>query len=219
MKKRKLILIVFTLITMNASALTPDEYWYKLQHYFVNKDRSIMSDTIEIYTSGEKVPVSFDSMIFMFFNGIKAYEPDLYNDFARQVEESSSSRLMRVIETIEGYDLEGYIRNPKSGPVYVDNLLLLYYASGDQRFIEIMYELIQANFNEQLDRDRYLTGRSAIIAVQRLMAECPAVKESFLENTVMDASVMEYIANTTSEAVRSEGMAFIKIQKEKGLWK
>jgi hypothetical protein len=220
MKKRILFTLLCSgIVLANLAALTPGEFMDHVQRYFLNKDRSVFSDTIEIYSSDVKIPLSVDSLIFMFYNGIKTDDPAGYEEFAQRVGESGNTRLSRITESIGGYDLEGYLADPRIIPAYADNLTYLFFASGDQRYVQDLYALIQNTYGEELDRDRYLAGRSAIIVILRLASEYEDMGESLRNSDILDPELREYLLQADPGVIRSETENFLAAQREKGLWK
>ena len=220
-KKYSHVVVVafFIYAAIPVAAITPKEFIYNIEHYFEDKDSLIIEDTIEIYSSGEKIPLAIDSMIFMFFNGIKKYEPEKYKVFSTRVLQINNARLMRVVEVIERYDLNGYITNIKPNPTAVDNLLTLYFSSGDPNFLDILYQFIQDNYSERIDKDKYLAARAATWSISSLLIDYPSVLDSFKNNKILSSELMNYIQNTDAETIKSETKAFIKEQRDKGIWK
>ncbi|MBN2628418.1 MAG: hypothetical protein JXA95_17260 [Spirochaetales bacterium] len=220
MKKRILLTLLCSgIVLANLAALTPGEFMDHVQRYFLNKDRSIFDDTIEIYSSDVKIPLSVDSLIFMFYNGIKADDPAGYEEFAQRVGESGNTRLSRITESIGGYDLQGYLADPRIIPAYADNLTFLYFASGDQRYLQDLYALIQDTYGEVQDRDRYLAGRSAMMAVLGLASEYEEIAESLRNSDILDPDLRTYLKQADPGVIRSQTEDFLAAQREKGLWK
>ncbi len=220
MKKRILLTLFCSgIVLANLAGLTPGEFMDHVQRYFLNKDRAIFDDTIEIYSSDVKIPLSVDSLIVMFYNGIKADDPAGYEEFAQRVGESGNTRLSRITESIGGYDLQGYLADPRIIPAYADNLTFLYFASGDQRYLQDLYALIQDTYGEVQDRDRYLAGRSAMMAVLGLASEYEEIAESFRNSDILDPELRTYLKQADPGVIRSQTEDFLAAQREKGLWK
>ncbi len=219
MKIQNIVLFLIIVPLVGVSAITPDEYWDKIQHYFINSDVSIIENTIEIYSSGENIPLAVDSKLFMFFNGIKKHNPAQYNVFTAKVKISDNPRLMKIIEIIEDYDLASYLSNPKLVPAYIDNLLMLFYSSGDYQYMNMMYDFIQKSFTEVTDQEKFLAGRIGIVVIQHLFREFPVIEQTFVSNNSLDTGIKEYILNTASEDVKKDAMDFVALQQRNGIWK
>ena len=217
--KRVLVGFLVSLFpVMSAAAISPPDFLDGLYSYYRSENSTVIEDTIEIYTSGVKISPSVDSLLFMFYNGIRKYEPEEYVRFSRLAGESGNFRLKQIVEVIDEYDLGEYLARPEATPEYVDNIVILFFSSGDPAYLDTLYRFTEDYYREKSDRDKFTAGRSALMALKNLMDDSPSVAEHFAVTEILSGEVREYILANDSETIVREASDFYKAQVEKGVW-
>jgi len=200
---RPSLLMLFLVPPMSLSAVTPEEFLYKIEHYHEDRDASLLDDALDVYEK-EKVPPRMDSLLFMFFLGMGLNEPERYGDFALRAKERRILRLMQVAEVIGEYDLDAYLADPRPGREYAGNLLALFYGSGDPAFLSALFLFIKENGGERGNREIYLGVRYALWELSRLARDQASIGEMIKGSPELDDSLRAYILETEPEVILGE---------------
>jgi hypothetical protein len=202
---------------MCAAKLTVGEFGEHLQSYFENKNDKIIYETIEIYKSGE-ADDRVQEMLLFFYSGIKLDDVKKFNHYFDIVNKSDDANLKKLFKEIKAYDIKQFLDAQNPSALLNDALWLLYFSSGDVKYLERLFIVIKDYYNEAEDLNNYLTGRSAIWSLKSNINNYPLVKKYFLANKILNSEIKDYIANNTVSKIHADTMEFMKSQGSKGVW-
>ena len=206
--------------TQAIPVITIEKYSENLMHYFLNKNDSIIYETISIYENKnyEGRLEQIDDITIYFFYGIKMDNINKYNDFINIVNGRNLQRLKYVFDIIDNNDIGLFLRQQEPNPQLNDIYWTLYFSSGNTQYIDYLSTIVMNYYNEIANLNNYLTARSAIWSMALNSRTYSQVREYVINNRILINVLKEYILNTNLNIMQNETVEFIRKQRENGIW-
>jgi hypothetical protein len=125
---------------------------------------------------------------------------------------------MYVFDTIENVDIGLILEQQEPSAELNDIYWMLFFSSGDGRYINYLITVINNYYNETNNAIYYLAARSAIWSMALNIVTYPQVREYFVRSNIINSTLKEYTLNTSPDKIQSETVDFIRQQREKGIW-
>jgi hypothetical protein len=202
---------------MCAAKLTVGEFGEHLQSYFENKNDKIIYETIEIYKSGEAND-RVQQMLVFFYNGIKLDDVKKFDHYFDIVNKSGDANLKKLFDGIKAYDIKEFLDTDKPSALLNDALWLLYFSSGDVKYLERLFIVIKDYHKDTENLNNYLAARTAAWSLKSNMNNYPSVKKYFLASKILNSEIKNYITNTAASKIQEDTIEFAKLQRSKGIW-
>lgn len=204
----------------NVPPITFEDFSAHLMHYFENKGDSIIHETISIYENNSYAEMldQADNILLFFFYGIKADDISRYNAFKDTVNRRKSRRLMALFDAIESNDIGAFLEQQEPNPELNDIYWTLFFSSGNVTYLNYLLTVINNYHNEAKNITYYLAARSAMWSMALNIITYPRVREHFTQSSINNKTIKAYILNTNPDKIQSETVAFIRRQREKGIW-
>jgi hypothetical protein len=197
-----------------------NEYSEHLMCYFENKNDEIIYETINIYKNDNNIEMlgGIDSILIFFFYGIKTDDSTRYDRFFELVKSSGIERLVNIFVIINETNITEYISQQTASPNLNDVYWTLYFATGNVMYLDAIFNIVMAYFNETENVNYYLAARSAMWSISSNALNYFQIKEYVMTNDILNNEIKNYILQSDPNKIQVETMEFINTQRGKGIW-
>jgi hypothetical protein len=179
-------------------------YLKKQVFYYRNKDYNIIYDVIELFNICKDIPENSVRPIRHFYFGIKINDKNTYHDMYIVVQDSNNEKLLELFNYIEQYDIEYYSNYWDNFEYFDQRYSIFYSASGNEKYIQKIFKIIQNSYYNRTDKEIFLSGREALSTLYSLLVINKDVQNIYLNTNILDNTIRRYINTKTMNDIERD---------------